>query len=126
MVYFFLAETVGLVKIGFTADGTPDRRRGDAETHCPVPLTVVATMPGGRRTERRLHERFAAQRVRREWFHAGPELVDFLARRASVTWTADGMVWAMGVRNPSIREAVQAWRGTWREKAWRRLVEAHL
>lgn len=64
VVYF--AERDGLIKIGMS--GVVEKRM--AALHC----SLLATYPGGRDLERRMHERFAADAVGGEWFKPSPEL----------------------------------------------------
>jgi hypothetical protein len=63
-----------LDEIGFTSRDVESRLAG-LETGCPVDLVVRAVMPGTVADERRLHERFALLRVRREWFTLTDEIV---------------------------------------------------
>lgn len=64
--------TEGPVKIGCST--APASR---VETYCtwsPVPLEIVATIPGGWSVEWAFHAKFAALRLHHEWFSADPEL----------------------------------------------------
>lgn len=87
VVYF--VERDAWIKIGFTAQlaqrlaSLPQNcRRPDGMTIGPV--TVLATMPGNRGTEHRLHAKFEAQRVRgTEWFHPSDELRQYIARHSN-------------------------------------------
>lgn len=63
-VYFIRAGSV--VKIGYSAD--PHKRLADLQTANHRKLTLVATIPGEREDESRLHGRFAAYRIAGEWF----------------------------------------------------------
>lgn len=79
IVYFLRAGE--FIKIG-KATGSPDSRIAQLKTGCPFPIEVVGTMAGGFDEERALHRRFAAIRAHGEWFHATPELIDFIAEVA--------------------------------------------
>ena len=84
-VYFIRASGgTGPVKIGYAADVWG--RLASLQTGSPVPLCVVATVPGGRALEARLHEQFAQLRSHGEWFHAAPELLEYIASHAE-PWT---------------------------------------
>lgn len=69
-VYF--VEGAGLVKIGFAT--FPVERFMGMLTSCPIPLSLLASMPGGPRVEAELHRRFAADRMHGEWFRRSPDL----------------------------------------------------
>lgn len=84
-VYFAQSEN-GLVKIGYCKDlqyrvyGLRHATRGSIE--------VLATIEGftdsrdARAAEKCLHTRFAAHRVKGEWFNPAPELTNFIADAA--------------------------------------------
>lgn len=61
------------VKIGFTRD--LERRMAALGHTC---ADVLATIPGGRQTEQRLHKRLAHLRIRGEWFRVTDELLDVI------------------------------------------------
>lgn len=65
------------IKIGFTTSLCD--RVHTLETGSPFPLTVLAFMLGDFALEQRLHARFAAHRVHREWFRDLPEVRASLA-----------------------------------------------
>jgi hypothetical protein len=69
-VYF--VEGAGLVKIGFAARATD--RFFSMLTSCPIPLSLLASMPGGPTVEHELHKRFEGDRAHGEWFRRSPEL----------------------------------------------------
>lgn len=68
-VYF--ARLGSLIKIGISVD--PERRCRNLNAELLVSCT------GGMDLERKLHERFAAHRVRGEWFHPVAELEQHIA-----------------------------------------------
>lgn len=73
----------GPIKIGFSQD--PTGRMSTLMTWAPVPLEVVATLPGGLGLERRIHAHFAAQHSHREWFHGSLALTAFINAVAAAT-----------------------------------------
>lgn len=86
-VYFIQAGLGGPVKIG-TAK-YPDQRLRNLQTGNSQELKMLRTMPGGKATERWLHEEFKADRMRSEWFIfsskmleiSPPDLADLPTRR---------------------------------------------
>lgn len=77
VVYFVSLDNAAKVKIGFTT-GFAHRLRA-FRTASPVEPTVHLTMPGDRKLEDRLHERFRADQIDREWFHFSPAIKAFIA-----------------------------------------------
>jgi hypothetical protein len=77
-VYFIEARGTGLVKVGFTNSLVEDRLESLA-CASPFELRVLATMAGGFAEEQALHQRFADQRVRGEWFRNDGELAELIA-----------------------------------------------
>lgn len=80
-VYFIQNATTGAIKIGTAADPigrlstlqTLSRAAGsDAE------LLLIGITTGGMETERALHQRFAATRIRGEWFAPSLELLSVI------------------------------------------------
>ena len=78
-VYFIEAETLGLIKIGFS-DHVRSRMR-DLQTMSPDRLRVLWFIPStdAPSLEREMHERFAHLRSHGEWFKPGGDLLDFLS-----------------------------------------------
>lgn len=74
MIYFIQDDSTLAIKIGFT-DGDPELRLKSLQTGSAGGFHLLATVPGGQADERSLHERFAAARVRGEWFQPSPELL---------------------------------------------------
>ena len=101
-VYIIAGETEGgPVKIGWSVN--VEGRRRALQTTSADALRVIRTIEGTPATERWFHERFAAQRVRREWFMFHPDMLtveppDFGVMHAKerreqpepVSWAADG------------------------------------
>lgn len=75
-LYFLLAESCGLIKIGFTS--SPDTRVLRLRATSPVPLTLLATVHGDRENEQAIHARFAADRAHGEWFRSTPGLLAYI------------------------------------------------
>jgi len=81
LVYF--VERDGFVKIGF-AFNVPNRIREINRGSSSIPgmtvspVRLLATMPGGKRNERWLHDRFAHVRVDGEWFLPDDEMWSFM------------------------------------------------
>lgn len=73
LVYFIAASARGLIKIGSAVD--PAARLRTLSTGSPDRLHLLATIPGGEKRERELHARFAADRVRGEWFRPSANLL---------------------------------------------------
>jgi hypothetical protein len=80
VIYFVQAEIIGRIKIGYCARGHFEKRLSHLQIGSPVELRVLATCRGDRTREAILHDRFAASRVRGEWFEPTPDLVRFIAR----------------------------------------------
>lgn len=79
MIYFAQAVSGGSVKIGHSAD-VPFRLK-QLEAHYGQPLALLATLPGGRKEEREIHERFASARLgRSEQFQPIAEIMAFIGR----------------------------------------------
>lgn len=73
-VYFIQAVSGGLVKIGVATN--PEDRLAQIQHMSPVPLRIIATLPGaGQQGEAALHQRFAGARRHGEWFEPVAELV---------------------------------------------------
>lgn len=63
---------LGPVKIGCAT--MVEARLKQMLTWSPLPLEIVAQMPGGYTLERRFHIRFQDDRLHSEWFRWSPEL----------------------------------------------------
>jgi hypothetical protein len=80
-IYFIRSGNDGPIKIGRARDVA--RRVRTLQTASAAPLVLLGVIPGDGKVERRLHRRFAANRIRGEWFRATPELlahIDALTR----------------------------------------------
>lgn len=65
-VYFIVAETSRLVKIGVAAD--PVARLRQIAAMSPESLRLAKVIDGGRGKEKDLHDEFSAYRMHGEWF----------------------------------------------------------
>lgn len=75
-VYFIRSGRHGPIKIGYAK--TLRSRLHALSTAHHDELLVLATLAGGDVQERRMHEKFAAYRLRGEWFEPAEELLAFI------------------------------------------------
>lgn len=64
--YVYFVYSGGLIKIGFSKD--PFRRIDELRTGLATPVDKFLVVRGHKHAERKLHDRFAAERNHREWF----------------------------------------------------------
>jgi hypothetical protein len=76
MIYFIRDPLTKRVKIGSAAD--PWSRLVDIQTGSSTDLCLAAIAPGGLEEERALHGRFAALRIRGEWFAEASDLAEYI------------------------------------------------
>ena len=76
-VYFMRYGTSNRVKIGYTK--RMNQRRCGLEGGTPEDLHLLATVTGGREQEYRLHKRFAAYRIKGEWYKLEGKLAEYVA-----------------------------------------------
>lgn len=120
MIYFAQPTEGGPIKIGCSNDAPARLRQFEAHYRCP--LSVLATMEGGRDEEAEIHARFASLRLgRTEQFRPAPELIEFMNRPLLVDPNPDAIVAMDG----HTRKNVVSIRGTeaWRE--WLMGLAAH-
>jgi hypothetical protein len=79
VVYFLAAGAADIVKIGFTTN--LDGRIRSLKTGSPTDVEVLLAITGTMTTERELHKRFAADRLRGEWFRRSAPIEAFIAER---------------------------------------------
>lgn len=78
MIYFASIDG-GPIKIGYSFN--VETRMEQLSAHYGRPVSILATMPGGRAEERALHQRFAHLRLgRSEQFQPARELMSFIDR----------------------------------------------
>lgn len=87
-VVYFIGGAEGPVKIGSTVDVV--KRLATLQTAHPQPLSVLATSRGGIAVEREYHQRFAAFRLRGEWFERAPEVATEMVRLNALTSNRNG------------------------------------
>jgi hypothetical protein len=80
-VYFIGGEN-GPVKIGTTGD--PGGRLDMMQIGSPVPLKMLALVPGNEATERRYHRQFEASRLHGEWFERTTEMLTEIATASNL------------------------------------------
>lgn len=80
---YLKARMISVIKIGSSIE--VETRIKAHQNYFKKPVTLLATMPGGRREERLLHDRFSHIRVpspgptgRLEWFYPVHELMEFI------------------------------------------------
>jgi len=76
-VYFIQGAPGGNIKIGWAL--SPERRRSELQCGSPIPLSILASVPGTRELESEHHSRFAHLREHGEWFRPEPELLEYIA-----------------------------------------------
>ena len=79
MIYFIKDHT-GPIKIGYTSKPIAQRLSA-LRTNTPNTLTVLKTMRGSQKDEKKLHEQFAHLRLYGEWFSPSAELLQFIETR---------------------------------------------
>jgi hypothetical protein len=78
VIYF--VRSGDAVKIGYADQ--PDKRIPTLRTANPNALVVLGVMDGTMTDEQELHQRFAAHRLRGEWFVLCDEIIEFIERSA--------------------------------------------
>lgn len=77
MIYFMRPADRELIKIGYTKDVL--RRKRQLSKHWGCPYRLVKVIPGGRKTEREIHELLSHLRVgKTEFFRSDDSLTEFL------------------------------------------------
>jgi hypothetical protein len=85
-IYFVTTPGYRHVKIGWTIN--VDQRVTAIGQGMPG-LRIAGTMPGTRATERSLHQKFAALKVRGEWFRYAPEIRTYVRSIATMKFEDD-------------------------------------
>lgn len=81
--FVYLIETaLGQIKIG--CSHWPEQRLKTFVANAPCPLRLIAKWPGEQTDERKLHQRFAAQRWHNEWFRYEGDLIAFVEQNRGV------------------------------------------
>lgn len=79
MIYFIACPVANAVKIGVTHN-PPYHRLMSMQAGCPFELQLIGVTEGCYQDEAALHKRFAALRVRGEWFLLTDELRSHIAQ----------------------------------------------
>ncbi len=82
VVYFIQPINGGPIKIGWSSD--VKRRLAALNSAHPYELTILGTIRGSVRDERRLHHRFSSGRLQGEWFEPSEELLAFIKDKCRV------------------------------------------
>jgi T5orf172 domain len=82
LVYFLMADSVNLIKIGHTSRKL-HKRIAAILGASPVPLRGLGVIRGEVEVEQALHEKFSAHRAHYEWFNAHEELLAFIKEIAA-------------------------------------------
>lgn len=96
-VYFIACSETGRCKIGFTKGDVEKRMKG-LQTGAAGELRLIAMQPGTQETERRLHERFAEQRLHGEWFEMNEPLFVYICL---TVWTMASIYQKKGASPPT-------------------------
>lgn len=72
---------VGPIKIGCSSH--PKNRLEGLMSWAPIPLEIIATIPGDFDLEKNIHECFAEDFSHHEWFHASDRVADFVGKVAA-------------------------------------------
>lgn len=81
--YVYLVQAgESAVKIGLSTDLGMVNRLEAIQTSNHEELRLLALIPGGPALERELHQRFAEDRIRGEWFRASDQLLAFAKEHA--------------------------------------------
>lgn len=92
LVYFIGAGDLNPIKIGFAT--SVDYRLRQLRTSNPQPPKVVATVPGSRRVEQKVHAMFGEFRLNeREWFTSGDALLAFIRLPPRATHSSSESQW---------------------------------
>jgi hypothetical protein len=78
-VYFFQPAGGGRIKIGWSK--RPNERLSELAVWSPMPLVLLAALPGHHMHEQMVHARFSHLRAHLEWFEPGPDLIKFIEER---------------------------------------------
>lgn len=81
-IYFIFAAEVNRIKIGQTTN--VNMRLSSLQSASPCNLSLIAVIPGDHESESRLHERFAHDHFKGEWFVYSPRLRAYLIAEAQM------------------------------------------
>lgn len=83
MIYFVLAATTDLIKVGVTSQSVQSRISA-LQTACPFDLVLLGTVDGGEVQEAAIHRCWAEHHERGEWFRATDETLRAIAARTTL------------------------------------------
>lgn len=96
MIYYIACTSTQRLKIGYT-QGEPEVRLKQLQTGSAADLRLMACHAGTLDDERQLHEKFASQRLRGEWFEMSEDLFEHLSM---IIWIAGAQCAKDGVAAP--------------------------
>jgi len=88
-IYYIACKETHRLKIGYTSRSVK-RRIAALQTGSASPLVFMAMHPGTMETERRIHERFADERLHGEWFEMSENLFRHMVH--VIMWQAEQYV----------------------------------
>lgn len=91
MSVYLIEARNGLVKIGCA--NAPEHRLSVIAGHSPIPVRLIAVLPGHFEVEGELHRRFAAYRENREWFRLSGDFADFVDRHRGAGLSGGVVSW---------------------------------
>lgn len=98
MIYYIACTATQRLKIGYT-QGEPEVRLKQLQTGSAANLRLICCHEGSLDDERRIHSRFAEQRMRGEWFEMSEDLFKH------ISW----IVWATGVECADTGQPASNW-----------------
>lgn len=77
MIYLLHAQGTHYYKIGFT-DTDVERRKASLQTGCPFRLVIASSIPGDKRMEIQIHQRWAKYKsdAMNEWYIFPPQIIE--------------------------------------------------
>jgi hypothetical protein len=82
---YFIQTASGPIKIGWTKSKKANIRMQELQVGNHELLVLLAAVPATEADEAAIHERFAHARIRGEWFHPVPELLQFILTASAIT-----------------------------------------
>jgi hypothetical protein len=107
MIYFVQLESMA-IKIGTTENVS--ERLAQLEDLYKSPVSLLGTIPGGRREELELHRRFAHLRFgKTEQFRPAPDLMEFIGKPLLVSQNPNAIERTVSVRDTSASIRINAY-----------------
>lgn len=112
-VYFLQCSATKLIKIGVT--NNLDARIKTLQRFSPGKLVLLASLPGTKGREARLHALFKHARTHGEWFSPVPEILDYIRqdeeyirhRQGDLLHPLQELVEATGLSREVVRKAIR-------------------